>query len=72
LAKLLSDDNFIWYKDKPWDQISRAHLACFERLAAQTIAFTLDYQNRDILDIPLIFKKLLRASPHTFSKHRPR
>lgn len=72
LANLLDDDNFIWYKGKPWDKISRAHLTCFERLMAQATAFTLDYQNKDILDIPLIFQKLLRGSPHTFPKRLPR
>ncbi len=59
LAKLLDDVHFIWYKDGPWNRFSYQHLALFERLVNETKAFELRYRTRDILQIPLIFRKLL-------------
>lgn len=60
LKRLLQDDHFVWYRNKPWDRLSRRHLDLFEQLLGQTKAYTLEYGYSDILRIPAIFRKLLR------------
>ena len=60
LDRLLKDDHFVWYKDKPWDKISYKHLALFQSLANQTKAYSLEYRQKNILQIPSIFERLLR------------
>ncbi len=59
--KLLQDDHFVWYRDNTWGQISRSHLALFERLIQQAAAFRLDYRMRDVFKIPSLFRELLRG-----------
>ncbi len=60
-AKLFEDDHFIWYKNKPWNRLSHRHLALFERLTKKTTAFRLEYGTNDILQIPSVFRQLLRG-----------
>lgn len=60
LTQLLQDDHFVWYRNKPWDKISKRHLQLFEKLVEQAPAYTLDYTNRDIPKIPGRLKTLLR------------
>ncbi len=59
LDRLLQDDHFIWYKNKPWNRLSHQHLALFQQLVNTTKSFELTYSERDILQIPVLFRKLL-------------
>ena len=59
-AKLFEDDHFVWYKNGRWNHLSHQHLALFERLTKKTTAFRLEYGTNDILQIPSIFRQLLR------------
>ena len=60
-AKLFEDDHFVWYKNGRWNQLSHRHLALFERLTKKTTAFRLEYGTNDILQIPSVFRRLLRG-----------
>lgn len=63
LAKLLQDDHFVWYRNKPLDKIFRRHFSLFEKLVRQASAYALEYTDREILEVPSLLRKLLKTSP---------
>ncbi|GEM_PF-3047881 len=64
LAKLLEDDHFVWYRNKPLDKISRQHLDLFEMLVTQAPAYALEYPDEAILSgVPSLLRKLTGGNP---------
>ncbi len=61
LAKLINDDHFVWYQDGPWNKLSHNHMTVFEHLCKQTTAYELIYGNKDILEIPSLFRRVLHG-----------
>lgn len=59
LAELMQDDYFIWYRNKPFNRISKKHLDLFEKLASNIPAFRVTYSHRSLRTIPALLKKLL-------------
>lgn len=62
LARLLQDPYFVWHRQSARNWSLRRHLALFEVLAQRTRAYALDYGVSDILEVPSVFRRLLRES----------
>ncbi len=59
IGKLLQDDYFVWYQNNPLKKLSHNHLELFEQLVKQVRIFKLQYNDRNLFQVPSLFRNLL-------------